>query len=594
MALKLSHKAYILISVPLIFEICFISALITIHGKINQTFSQQTRLKEMLSLINSQIKSLPQSATQLGFYGLRKEEHFLRQFHQTIATIEQNTTRLGELATPGDKDLVDKFNTLVKKILAQLTDTEMHLSSSNQYELINHLSSLQFLMREATETSDALVKMKQESIDHARELEENLEKTVNILVLVGVAISILLSATLAYSFHTVIAQKLALFKQNAFLLASGLPLNPVTTGGDELSDLDKSFHEMAAALMFMREKEAALLDNATEIICSLDRDFRFLNANRAVNTILGYEVDELIKTSLISLADGGAAECLRKIESAITTNGVKSFEISIRRKDGLIRDLVWATSWNDKEQAFFAVAHDVTEQNKIDAMKKQMVAMISHDLRAPLTSLQLSFELLEKGKLGELNERGKNKASQGVRVIRRLNSLINAFLDVEKLESGEVELRYSEVPLAQLIQRSVDSVQNLAERKGLIFQITSGEESIICDVDKMTDVLTNLLHNAIKFSPNDSIVAISAAVTEQIIEFTVCDRGKGVPMNKRELIFEKFKQADPSGETEAQGTGLGLAIAKGIVTAHGGTIGVKSSDDWSSIFWIRLPIKHQL
>jgi signal transduction histidine kinase len=133
----------------------------------------------------------------------------------------------------------------------------------------------------------------------------------------------------------------------------------------------------------------------------------------------------------------------------------------------------------------------------------------------------VSFELLEKGNLGELNEKGKNKASQGVRVIRRLNSLIDAFLNVEKLESGEVELRYDEIAIVQLIQRAVDSVQNLAERKGVIFQITSGKESLQCDIDKMTDVLTNLLHNSIKFSPNNSIVGITSAVTESTVELIV-------------------------------------------------------------------------
>ena len=589
LSFKLSHKAYLLIAVPLLFEMSFVGGLIETQDQLNRSYVKQAKLREILSLINLQIKSLPEAATSLALYGLKNEDRFREQFKRTTESVRVDREKLNLLIDDADRGLVSQFNESIDRLLHKFDDSESHLQSTNRFELVANLGSAQVLLKRATKAADQLSQGQQALILREHESEERLKQAINAITIGGVTFSILLSGLLAYLFYSQIARKLNRLEHNAYLLAADRPLGPVLSGNDELAQLDGTFHEMADAIRSLRRRELALLDNAAEIICSIDEKGRISNINRAVTSVLGYDPDELKNRSLYEFAAKDSGLVRQELQAAIGSEKAKAFQMTIKKRDDSVTDLSWIVIWNKEEKELFGVAHDITEQNKIEAFRREMVAMVSHDLRGPLTALQMAFELFEKGVFGELNERGKRKASQGTRVITRLNALINGLLDIEKLESGELQLDLSTAPISELTERAVDSVQNLAEQKGLILQMDVQPVEIFCDTTKVSDVIINLVHNAIKFSPDGGTVLITAFSTAGYIEVNVCDQGKGVPVDKREIIFERFKQSDPSGSIEAQGSGLGLAIAKGVITAHGGTIGVRSDDRWSSIFWFRIP-----
>lgn len=226
---------------------------------------------------------------------------------------------------------------------------------------------------------------------------------------------------------------------------------------------------------------------------------------------------------------------------------------------------------------------------EIQKLRQAFVAMVSHDLRTPLTSVQVYLQLLTGGALGGLSDKAREKGVRAEKSVERLVELINDLLEVEKLESGAVNLKLVPVTVAEILQGSIEAVADLAEKEQVDLDIADSSLGITVDRDRIIRVLTNLLGNAIKFSEPGKTVSVEVLETDTMVEFHVRDEGPGVPSELCEAIFEKFRQVKESDSTEKGGTGLGLPICKAIVEQHGGTIGVVSQEGSGSDFWFCLP-----
>jgi signal transduction histidine kinase len=238
--------------------------------------------------------------------------------------------------------------------------------------------------------------------------------------------------------------------------------------------------------------------------------------------------------------------------------------------------------------------HDMASALKeAERLRGEFYAMISHDLRSPLASLSLSMDMLAGGVLGALPEQAYVEAvDSGVRVEQMIR-LINDLLDFEKMESGKLELFFRPASAVSIAGKSAASVKRLAQQEGITIEIEVPDVSFYADEDRLVQVVVNLLTNAIKFSPKGSTVKITAQSTSETIEFRVVDRGRGIPADYKDAIFEKFRQVDGSKQAERQGTGLGLPICKIIVEGHGGSLGVESEEEKGSTFWFRIPVNLQ-
>lgn len=243
------------------------------------------------------------------------------------------------------------------------------------------------------------------------------------------------------------------------------------------------------------------------------------------------------------------------------------------------------------------VFHEVTDammsaqkrERELLEIKKQITAMVSHDLRAPLTSLQMTLNMLGDKTYGELNEQGKIRVKSSQQSVGRLIRMINDLLDLEKLEAGKMEMHLQLVPLPVIVVRSIEAVQELALEKNVEIDYDEKELDVMGDGDRLIQVLVNLLSNAVKFSPENSRIIINSQEVDGFVLLEVTDAGPGIPAGKQEQIFERFQQLDNKTEGTKKGTGLGLAIARIIMEQHGGSIGVKSLDGQGSTFWIKLP-----
>jgi len=235
------------------------------------------------------------------------------------------------------------------------------------------------------------------------------------------------------------------------------------------------------------------------------------------------------------------------------------------------------------------VFRDITERREIERAKDEFTAIVSHELRTPLTSIRGSLGLLESGVLGPLPDRGRRMIQIAVQNTDRLVRLINDILDLERLDSDAMHLRETTCDAAQLVSRATEAMLPTAIAAGVTLVVDAAPATFEADEDRLIQTLTNLLGNAVKFSPRGGTVRIGAERQCDQILFCVTDDGPGIACDKLESIFGRFQQIDSTDSRQTGGTGLGLAISRAIVEHHGGRLWAESVPGAGSTFSFVVP-----
>jgi signal transduction histidine kinase len=216
--------------------------------------------------------------------------------------------------------------------------------------------------------------------------------------------------------------------------------------------------------------------------------------------------------------------------------------------------------------------------------------MVSHELRTPLTSIRGSLGLLASGKLGALTDAGERMLDIAVHNTDRLVRLIGDILDVERIESGRFVPECVPTRVNEIVEDAALAMQAAAEKAGIAIDVEADELTVLADRDRTVQALTNLLDNALKFSPHGSRVRVRARRDGGAARFSIEDRGRGIAPEHLEVIFERFRQIDSSDTRRKGGSGLGLAIARGIVQQQSGRIWAESEQGRGSTFHFTLPL----
>jgi len=244
-------------------------------------------------------------------------------------------------------------------------------------------------------------------------------------------------------------------------------------------------------------------------------------------------------------------------------------------------------------QASIAVTNAILYERtkELDRMKSEFVAVVSHEVRTPLTSIKGSLELLGDERFHVLPPPQKELLSICQANTERLISLINDILDFSKLESSKLSLNFESVEVGLIVPEAVDHIKNLAAMKGIAIDIHMEGSAGLIEADPMrvAQVITNLLGNAIKFSPENGKIEVWARGSDEEVTVDIKDFGKGISQRDLSRLFQRFAQLDSSTTRRAGGTGLGLVISKGIVEQHGGRIWVESAMGKGSTFSFSLP-----
>jgi signal transduction histidine kinase len=283
-------------------------------------------------------------------------------------------------------------------------------------------------------------------------------------------------------------------------------------------------------------------------------------------------------------------EVFAKVRRGEAANDVETAFVTKTGKRVAVRGSVSCRLVDGKHDVTNGIFRDVTARLEIEKMKDEFVSTVSHELRTPLTSIRGALGLLTAGVLNAEPAKARRMLEIAVANTDRLIRLINDILDIERIESGRVKLEKRSCPAASLMVQAMNSVRELADRAGVKLELFPISTNVLADPDRVVQALTNLLGNAIKFSPPSSAVTLRATPRQGEMLFEVKDQGRGIPADKLRVIFERFQQVDASDGREKGGTGLGLAICRSIVDQHGGRIWAESELGKGSSFYFTLPL----
>lgn len=352
---------------------------------------------------------------------------------------------------------------------------------------------------------------------------------------------------------------------------------------------------VANALEQRDERCRSVVEIASDIIYTTDSTGRFTYVNPVAVETMGFPEEELIGMHYLDLVRIDWREAAYEFYTAQVRDQVPStyFQFPATTRDGRTVWLGQNLQILFGDEGFLgaqAVARDITRQREVDRMKDEFLSVVSHELRTPLTAVRGSLGLLASGKMGKLEERGQRMIEIAEQNSDRLVRLVNDILDLEKIESGKEEMQREEVELARLVGEVLDSMQPLAESAGVKLDAAAAARvRVVADPDRILQVLTNLVSNAVKFSSPGGTVSVRVAARRYDVLVSVRDEGRGIPSDKLEAVFERFQQVDSSDARQKGGTGLGLPIARSIVQLHGGRLWAESELGKGSTFSFTLP-----
>lgn len=359
----------------------------------------------------------------------------------------------------------------------------------------------------------------------------------------------------------------------------------------------REIRSRTTAYALVRDREDRLndvMDNARELIHSIDSTGHYIYVNRAWLERLNYSPEQALRLHYRDvIAPDYHAAADEAFQRLMRGDELRGFETVLVTRDGERVPVVGnisARREDGRPVVTRGIYRDVTEERAAERLKEQFLSVISHELRTPLTSIRGALGLLATGRFGALNSRGDRMLAIAAEDTERLVRMVNDLLDVERLESGRVTLQKASVDLTELVQRAIEIVQPLADRANVRLETDITAVYIWVDGDRILQTLTNLLDNAIKFSPSESTIRVKAQLQDSRVRISVMDKGRGIPPQMLERIFDRFQQIDASDSREKGGTGLGLAIAKMIIEQHGGNIWADSNGGNGSTFHFTVPL----
>jgi PAS domain S-box-containing protein len=598
MSPKLWQQGAILIAVPLILEIAFVTVFFQLINAAQAAAWREASFRNMLAETNKLARMAQDVVFDVYLKGFRNDQtkndeigNLVNQIPRQIDLVES----LMEL-DPKQAELIPQLRLATNRTLKLMYIIEdllaEHADFSHDFMMLYRLRSQAY--GSLTNFSDVLAHIQEiqnsERPDPAA--EPKAQSAIQMALAAAVLFNVGIAIALALYFNQATNKKLTALMDNVGRVSREAELNAPLVGTDELSQLDQTIHAMANELREASKRERAVVTNAADLICSLDSDLKFLNVNPASIQIFGFEPDYLLGRRLTDLlSSGGQTPTLRLFKDALSTAHTATIETSIVAKSGSLKSILWSVQWSESDRTFFCIGHDMTERKELERLKAEFFAMISHDLRTPLMAVQVDLDQLSHGAAGELPAKALERVGDVESNISYLISLINSLLDSERIAEGKLELSCDSFPLEKLVNDVFSTVKPLANIQRLTIHSIGVDLPCWGDQARLKQVLINLIGNAIKVSEPGGVITVTAKpIKDDFVEVSVSDLGPGIPKEAQESIFERFKQMKIEDATVRSGSGLGLAISKAIVEQHGGQIGVESELGRGSRFWFRLPI----
>ncbi|WP_088006250.1 cell wall metabolism sensor histidine kinase WalK [Indiicoccus explosivorum] len=420
---------------------------------------------------------------------------------------------------------------------------------------------------------------------------------INQILAVATAVALLITAVLGVLIAQTISRPIADMRKQALTMAKGNFSRKVKIySDDEIGQLAKAFNNLTNRLQESqqsteseRRKLASVLSNMTDGVLSTDRRGRINLINNTALMLLNVPRETVLGrpvTEVLSLDDEYSFEDLIHMKEAL------NLDFSTAEKNAVLR-----TSFSviQKETGFvnglIAVLHDNTEQERIDMERREFVANVSHELRTPLTTMRSYLEALAEGAWED-----KDIAPMFLNVTQteteRMIRLVNDLLQLSKMDAAESELNKEVVEFNRFFNRIIDRFEMSKSQKVSFKRNLPNQPYFVeIDTDKMTQVIDNIISNALKYSPEGGIVRFDVTIQNEDLIVRIADQGMGIPKENVERIFERFYRVDRARSRAMGGTGLGLAIAKEMIKFHGGNIWAESREGKGTSIFFTLPLE---
>lgn len=356
-----------------------------------------------------------------------------------------------------------------------------------------------------------------------------------------------------------------------------------------------------------RDRLQAVLNAVGEGILMVNREGLITMANERIGKLINIPAEKLINTGLLNAGETAlrtlgfshaqATEMVKVLNQGLIPAGTKTI---VHRKEAgpeKVLECMTAPVWGqgDRPMGVIIVLRDITEEHEINQARELLTQTVVHDLKSPMTAITSALVLIEETAAEPEVDRDLIEQSMSIanRAAQRILSLVDALLDIAKMESGQMRLELTEIEPAELLEQVSKDFLPQARAIGVVLQTNVGAHlpPIRADMGKIVRVLANLLDNALKFTPTGGQVIISAEqVSRQMLQIQVADNGPGIPAEYREKIFDRFSQV-PGQKGRQRGSGLGLTFCRLVVEAHGGNIWVEPNPAEGSIFAFTIPLR---
>lgn len=359
-----------------------------------------------------------------------------------------------------------------------------------------------------------------------------------------------------------------------------------------------------AAPRALAQRTDALMDTLRTASLAIDRVTRVQSELRASEAAvqLGLDAREavLVRLLLLAMIVLATVVSLRRVTGTLdaivfdaralaagdhraATRSIAGGSRELSQLGGAFGTLAMAVAEREHE-----LRDDIRHLKEVERLKTDFVSTVSHELRTPLTAIRGALGLVLAGTTGSVAPKTRDLLQIGLQNTERLIRLINDILDIERIEAGHLIVRREPCELATILRTTVDSLRTVAMEAQVTLALEGNDSAVVTgDPDRLVQVFTNLISNAVRFSPPGETVTVALRTTPTSVVVFVSDRGPGIPLEFRRRIFGKFQQADPAGS--AGGAGLGLAIVRAIVERHGGSIRFDSAPGHGTTFITELP-----
>ncbi|HEX8463214.1 MAG TPA: ATP-binding protein [Abditibacterium sp.] len=554
-------------------------------------------------------ESLERQDSAATFFLAGQTERARAQWRRNVPIFEQNLEiERNNITETGEKAVADAIASGFPPYKADVADLFNTARDSNAARAF-YFSRLEPQFLKLKSQSQRILDINQAAIVRANERAKSQARSG---ALIGVAMT-LAALGLAIVFaraaiNSALTPLLALVQEAEQIGAGHLNRKIELRRDDEIGLLATAFNGMTERLRVARQKEQqrlhraqqmsdAALENLFDPVLVTDATGTIVHLNKAAQGVFGPVSQlsgQLVSRVIHDLKIAAAIEGAIRQETTSAEEGEAGF-VTLGEAEKARVYRLRATPMRDDETLLGAalVLEDVTHLRALDRLKTEFISVASHELRTPVTSLLLSAQLLDEGAVGELSEDQKEVVRAQREDLARLDALLRDLLDMTKLEAGATPPRFEWIAPRELIQTAARGVQSEANAKQIHLGTFSRDDLPLVRADRLQigRVLTNLLNNAIRHTPESGEIRLEAALKDGKVEFRVCDSGAGIPPQYLERIFERFAQVP--GATRG-GAGLGLPISQTIVSAHGGVIRVESEEGKGSTFEFELEAQSEV